>query len=280
MLETSPQSKALALRSLHEDGTLVLPNAWDAGSAVMIAEAGARAIATTSGGVAWSHGKPDGQRLSRNEMVGVIRAIAAAVDVPVTADIEGGYGPAPEDVAATVSAVVAVGAAGINLEDSVAGGGPLFTVAEQAARLRAAREAAARGGLAELVINARTDVYLFGIGAPEGRLDDVLTRASAYAEAGADCLFVPGLLDLEVLTALADEAPLPLNAMAMPGGPGIAELSASGVRRISTGTAVAQAAYTLAGRAATEILEQGTYTELAGALDFAGVDSLFAQRPH
>ncbi|MFF4624960.1 isocitrate lyase/phosphoenolpyruvate mutase family protein [Nonomuraea jabiensis] len=131
-----------------------------------------------------------GQRLSRGEMVRAARRIVDSVDVPVTVDVEGGYGPGPADVAATVRAVVEAGAVGVNLEDSTAVGGPLFDVAGQSARLRAAREAAAAAGLPELFVNARTDVFLFGIGASDGRLGEVLERAEAYAEAGADGIFV------------------------------------------------------------------------------------------
>ncbi|GAA3048437.1 hypothetical protein GCM10020229_69770 [Kitasatospora albolonga] len=213
----SQQSRAVVLRELHKDGVLVLPNAWDAGSAALIARAGVKAIATTSGGVSWSQGKPDQQALSRDEMVEQVRRIAAAVELPVTADVEGGYGPAPEDVAATVEAVIAAGAVGINLEDSKPDF-TLFSADEQAERIRAARAAAERAGLPELVVNLRTDVFLFGIGEEAGRADDVLARAAVYAEAGADGLFVPGLLDLAVIAELVEGQPLPVNVMAGPGG--------------------------------------------------------------
>ncbi|MFG3253491.1 isocitrate lyase/phosphoenolpyruvate mutase family protein [Streptomyces sp. NPDC048172] len=268
-----------ALRALHEEGTLVLPNVWDAASAALVAASGARAVATTSGGVAWSLGRADGQALTREEAAAAVARIAAAVDVPVTADVEGGYGPAPEDVAATVAAVAGAGAAGINLEDSRAPGGPLFTPAEQAERLRAARTAAVEAGVPDLVVNARTDVVLFGIGEPESRLDAVRERAAAYAEAGADCLFVPGLLDLEALSALAAEGPLPVNAMAVPGGPDVAALRAAGVRRVSTGTALAQAAYGTVRRAAAEVLDKGTYGECEGGLEYGELNGLFATGP-
>ena len=276
-MEKSQRAKAESLRALHDSGVLVLPNAWDAGSAALIAQAGAKAIATTSGGVAWSVGRPDGQQLTRAEMIEQVRRIVAAVDVPVTADVEAGYGPAPEDVAATVEAVVAAGAVGVNIEDSKAPGGPLFDAAEQAERLRAGRAAAQRAGLGELVINVRTDVYLFGVGAPEGRLDDVLARASAYAEAGADSLFVPGLVNLDTVTALVNASPLPINVMAGPGAPTVAEFESAGVRRVSVGTSISQAAYSLAQRAAAELLTTGTYTELEGALDFGGINGVFTR---
>ncbi|MET9732792.1 isocitrate lyase/phosphoenolpyruvate mutase family protein [Streptomyces sp. NPDC006458] len=275
-MANTQQTKALALREFHEKGILVLPNAWDAGSAALIAQGGAKAIATTSGGVSWSAGKPDQQALTRDEMVALVRRIADAVEVPVTADIEGGYGLAPEDVAATVTAVIEAGVVGVNLEDSKLDG-TLFTAEEQAARIRAAREAAERAGLPELVINLRTDVFLFGIGAPEGRAADVLARAAVYAQAGADSLFVPGLLDLAVIAELVEGQPLPVNVMAGPGAPTVAEFEAAGVRRVSLGTAVAQAAYSLARRAAAELVTEGTYEELTGALDFGAVNSSFSR---
>jgi len=275
--QETQKAKAESFRALHGGPLLVLPNAWDAGSAVLIAQAGAKAIATTSGGAAWSLGRPDGQQVSREEMADVVRRIAAAVEIPVTADVEGGYGPAPKDVAATVDAVIAAGAVGVNIEDSKAGGGPLFDVSEQADRLRAARAAAEAAGLPELMINARTDVFLFQIGAADGRLADVLARASAYADAGADSLFVPGLVDLDTVTDLVKSSPLPVNVMAGPGAPTVGEFDAAGVRRLSVGTGISQAAYTLAQRAAAELVTKGTYTELEGALDFGGVNSLFAR---
>ncbi|UVS80438.1 isocitrate lyase/phosphoenolpyruvate mutase family protein [Actinokineospora sp. UTMC 2448] len=270
-------AKASAFKALHAEGVLVLPNAWDAGSAALIARSGARAVATTSGGVSWALGRPDGQALTREEMAGQVRRICAAVDLPVTADIEGGYGPDPDDVAATVAAMIDAGAVGVNIEDSVAPGQPLFGSDEQSRRLRAARSAAEAAGVPDLVVNARTDVYLFGIGAEEDRFDDVVARAEAYAEAGADCLFVPGLVDLEAVAALVKAVPLPVNVMAGPGAPTVAEFEAAGARRVSVGTAISQAAYSLAQRVAVELVEHGTYGELAGALDYMSLNSVFGR---
>jgi 2-methylisocitrate lyase-like PEP mutase family enzyme len=266
------KASAEQLRRLHSGGVLVLPNAWDAGSAAIIEQAGAQAIATTSGGVAWSLGRGDGQRLTRAMMIERIREIVAAVTVPVTADIEGGYGPDPGDVAVTVTEVVAAGAVGVNIEDSL--GGTLLGPAEHAARIRAARAAAASAGLPGLFVNARTDVFLFG----SGRLDDVLTRATAYAEAGADGLFVPGLVDLPAIAELTTASPLPVNVMVGPGAPPVADLAAAGVRRVSVGTAITQAAYTLTQRAATELLSQGTYADLEGVLDYGTMNQLLDGR--
>ncbi|MEU7898423.1 isocitrate lyase/phosphoenolpyruvate mutase family protein [Nonomuraea sp. NPDC049152] len=273
--DAATERKARLFRTLSAESVLVLPNAWDAASAAVIAAAGATAIATTSGGVSWSLGRGDGQRLSRGEMVEAARRIVNAVDLPVTVDVEGGYGPAPADVAATVRAVIEAGAVGVNLEDSTAVGGPLYGITEQSARLRAARDAAAAAGLQELFVNARTDVFLFGIGASDGRLGEVLARTAAYAEAGADGIFVPGLLDLDVLRTLCAESPLPVNAMAVGGGPSVTELAQAGVRRISLGTGLAQAAYTAARTAAAELLGTGGLTALDGSLDFGEIDVLF-----
>ncbi|SFW91061.1 isocitrate lyase/PEP mutase family protein [Amycolatopsis australiensis] len=272
-MHSTQRGLAETLRSLHQDGVLVLPNAWDAASAAVIARAGAQAIATTSGGVAWSAGRPDGHGLTREEMAVLVAKIVRVVDVPVTADIEGGYGPSAGDVAETVRAVVDAGAVGINLEDSTAPGGPLFDVGAQVERVRAARDAATGAGLPELWINVRTDVYLFGIGEPESRLDEVLSRAGAYAGAGADSLFVPGLIDLDVLRTLVEQSPLPVNVMVWPGAPSIADLEAVGVRRVSVGTAIAQGAYAVAERATAELLEKGTYGALEGGLDFGTINS-------
>lgn len=271
----SPNDRARLLRSYHDGRGLVLANAWDAGSAVVIADAGALAIATTSAGVAWAVGRPDGQHLTRDDMVQAVRRIVDAVDLPVTADVEGGYGPAPQDVEATVEATLAAGAVGMNLEDSRDVGGPLFSLEEQSERLRAARQAALASDAPDMVINARTDVFLFAIGEPAGRLDEVRRRAEGYAEAGADCLFVPGLLDLAALESLVTTLPLPVNAMAGPGGPGVAELRSAGVQRISVGPTIAQVAYTAARLAARELFTSGTYGACEGAAGFAELNALF-----
>ncbi len=249
---------AARFRALHHGAALVLPNAWDAASAALVEAAGAQAIATTSAGVSWANGAPDGSGLGREAMAGAVARIVAAVRVPVTADIEGGYG----DVAATVRAVIQAGAVGVNLEDSP--GSPLLPAAEQAARIAAARAAADAEGV-DLFVNARTDVYLAGV--PGDQVAEVEERARVYAEAGADGLFVPGLLDLDVIARLA-KGPLPLNVMAGPGAPPVAELAAAGVARVSVGSAIAQSAYAVAARAAAELLGDGTYGTLADGLTY------------
>ncbi|GAB3268995.1 isocitrate lyase/PEP mutase family protein [Kineosporia babensis] len=269
------QSIAREFAELHRAGTpVLLPNAWDAASAVLIAAAGAPAIATSSAAVAWSLGRPDGEHLNRDEVAAVVARIAAVVEVPVTADIEAGYGAAPEEVAGTVRAVIEAGAVGVNLEDSRPDG-TLYPVEQQADRVAAARAAADQAGVESFVINARTDGYLLGIGAPTGRADEVLRRAEAYARAGATCLFVPGLVDVPTLTELVSRAALPISVLADPAGPSIAELAATGVVRISLGTALAEAAYGQAVAATRELLATGTMKALQGYPGFGEVNGRF-----
>ena len=267
------EAQAAELLALHHaEEPLVLPNAWDPASAAVIAAAGARAIATSSAGVAWALGHPDGEAIGRAEMAEAVARIARAVDVPVTADLERGYG----DVGETVRAAIAAGAVGANIEDSTSGR-ELVPAEEQADRLRAGHEAAAAAGVPSFVLNARSDVFLREVGEPAGRLAETTRRAEAYADAGASCLFVPGLLDLPVLAELVVASPLPVAAMARAGGPSVAELAGAGVRRISVGPGLSEAAYALAGRATRELLEHGTYGELEGSLGFAELQALLSR---
>lgn len=264
---------AEAFAALHRE-RLVLPNAWDAGSARIIARAGAKAIATTSGGCAWSAGVPDGGGLDRDRAVAAIRAIVRVVDLPVTADIETGYGDSLGELATTIGQVLEAGAVGVNLEDS--GKTPLYAPEEMAERIATARDAAGAFGV-PLFINARSDVYLRGVGDPAGRLDDVIARARVYAEAGANGIFVPGLLDLEALRTVVAAVDLPVNVMVGPGAPAIDELAATGARRFSAGTGITMAVYGLADRAARELLTQGTYTELRDGLDYLTINGEFSR---
>jgi 2-methylisocitrate lyase-like PEP mutase family enzyme len=265
------ESQAAELLALHHaDEPLVLPNAWDPASAAVIAGAGARAIATSSAGVAWALGYADGEEIERDEMLEAVSRIARVVDVPVTADLERGYG----NVGATVTAAVAAGAVGANIEDATAGR-DLVPAEEQAASLRAGREAAGAAEVPSFVLNARTDVFLREIGEPGGRLDETKRRAEAYAEAGASCLFVPGLLDLDALADLSAASPIPIAAMARAGGPTVTDLASAGVRRVSVGPALSEAAYGLARRAARELLESGSYESLDGAIGFPELQALF-----
>ena len=265
--------------SLHRPGDpLLLPNAWDAASAVMIASAGAKAIATTSAGVAWSLGVRDAADLGPHRAGAVIERIAASVAVPVSADIEAGYGPGPDSVATTVTAVIRAGAVGVNLEDrSGHDGAPLFEPAGQAERLAEARAAADRLAM-PLWINARTDVFLAGAGPEAERVDAVLERAAAYAAAGADSLFVPGLTDLAAIARLA-AGPLPVAVMVWAGAPTVAELASAGAARDQPRFAVAPAAYAVAARAAAELLSDGTYNTSAGGIPFDQINNALPPGP-
>ncbi|CAA9247091.1 MAG: Carboxyvinyl-carboxyphosphonate phosphorylmutase [uncultured Corynebacteriales bacterium] len=274
MPDMTQLSRAELFRRLHtEGGPLVLPNAWDAASAALVERAGAAAVATTSGAVAWSLGAADGDRLPWAELAAAVRRIAGTVSVPVTADCESG-GPDPAGVAETVRQVLDAGAVGVNLED---GGVPLRPVGEQAERIAAARSAADALGV-PLFVNARVDVFLYKVGERAERLPETVRRATAYAEAGADGIFVPGVLAPAVLTELVERIPLPVNVLTGPGGPTIAELAATGVRRISLGTALAEAAYATARRAAAELLSTGTYDSLTDAVAYPDMQALFPGR--
>ncbi|MGC5013583.1 isocitrate lyase/PEP mutase family protein [Streptosporangium sp. DT93] len=272
------KARALTLHALHAHPPLILPNAWDPASAAAIEAAGAKAIATTSAGASWAAGVADGGGLDRATALDALRRIVAAVSVPVTADIESGYGATPEEVGATVAEVLAAGAVGVNIEDSPGvRGEPLLEPEAQAERLLAAREAARAAGI-ELCVNARTDTYLAGIGTAGERLAATMARAERYAAAGADVLFVPGVADPEVIRTLVG-GPLPINVMASPGAPAVAHLAALGVARVSVGSAVAQAAYGLAAAATRELLGPGTYRCLEIALEYGELNDLLRAHP-
>ncbi|MFF3580678.1 isocitrate lyase/PEP mutase family protein [Streptomyces mirabilis] len=274
---------ALAFRALHIPGRpLVLPNAWDTASARLVEEAGAAAVATTSAGLAWDLGTADGDRLDRGRALGAVARVAAAVRVPVSADIESGYAKDAAGVGDTIRAVLAAGAVGVNIEDALyegegddgegvgdGGRGPLRPVAEQAERIAAARAAADAAGV-PLFINARIDTVLRGAGGVE----ETLERAAAFLAAGADGIFVPGAVDPGTVKSLVAGVEGPLNVLVGPGAPSVAELAALGVARISTGSSIAQAAHAVVRRAARELLSAGTYDSLTGGLDYAELNTL------
>jgi 2-methylisocitrate lyase-like PEP mutase family enzyme len=263
-------ARARRLHALHDPAApLALANAWDVASARVVEAAGAPAVATTSAGVAWSLGLPDGDRLDRDALLAVVSRIAGAVAVPVTVDAEGGFAAEAADVATTVAGLLDAGAVGMNIEDG--GRAP----EELAARVAAARAAADRAGVA-LFVNARTDVFLRGLGAPEDRVAEAVARARRYVEAGADGIFVPGVADPATIAELAAAIPVPLNVMAVPGLPPVAELGRLGVARVSLGSSVAEAAYAVARRAAVELAGPGTYGVLADGVDYRELDALVA----
>ncbi|WP_328827277.1 isocitrate lyase/phosphoenolpyruvate mutase family protein [Streptomyces sp. NBC_00252] len=268
------RDRALAFRALHVPGRpLVLPNAWDAASARIVEDTGAAAVATTSAGVAWALGVPDGDLLGRERAVAAVARIAGSVAVPVSADIESGFAEDPAGVADTVRAVLAAGAVGVNIEDALYGGeGVLRPVAEQAERIAAAREAADAEGV-PLFVNARIDTFLRGAGG----VDATLERAAAFRAAGADGIFVPGTVEPGTVKELADGIDAPLNVLVGPGAPPVAELAALGVARVSAGSSVALAAYAVVRRAARELLDTGTYGEQTGGLGYGELNSLLEQ---
>jgi len=267
--------RADAFRAMHRGPrTLLLPNVWDVASARIIEDAGFGAIATTSAGIAFSLGYPDGQKISREEMLARVGRIARAVKVPVTADVEAGYGDRPEDAARTAAAVIEAGAVGMNLED---GAGdpkhPLVDLSLQLDKIRAVREAALKAGVL-LVLNARTDVYLDQVGAPETRYAETIKRAIAFRDAGADCVFVPGLRDSATISQLVQDAQCPVNILAGPGSPSIPELEKLGVARVSLGSGPMRATLGLLRRMAQELKSSGTYSVLDGAPAHADVNRM------
>jgi len=237
---------------------LVLPNAWDVASARILEELGYPAIATTSAGIAFSLGYPDGQRISRKEMLEVVARIAHAVRVPVTADMEAGYGTTVKEMNETAKALIAAGAIGMNLED-VTGDDESshVNVALQVEKIQSIRETAASLGV-PLVLNARTDVYLMPIGPAETRFERTVGRLRAYRQAGADCLFAPGVRDGETIRKLVAAMAGPLNILLMPGGPSLGELEKMGVARASAGSAVMRATLSLVQRIGKELMQAGS----------------------
>jgi len=259
-----------SFRELHQSPEiLLLANAWDAGSARLVESLGAKAIATTSAGLAWSRGYPDGDALPLEQLVAATREIARVIRVPLSVDIEGGYSDDPAAVAEVVAAVIDAGAIGINLEDG-AGSADLLC-----AKIEAARQAAVRAGF-DLFINARTDVYLRGLATGDAGVEEVLRRAERYRAAGCDGLFVPVLAEEGAIRAIATAiAPLPLNIMLLPSLPSIDRLQVLGVRRLSAGAAIAKAAWSTTSRLAEAFLG-GSWDEMfANPVDYVATNRLF-----
>jgi len=268
-------AKANLFRDLHRGPKiLLLPNAWDVASARILENASVAAIATTSAGVAFTLGYPDGQKISREEMLSVVARIAAKVKIPVTADVEAGYGNRPEDAALTARAVIEAGAVGLNLEDGT-DDRRLVDLSLQLEKIAAVRETSRMMGV-PLVLNARTDVYLLELGKAESRFVETLKRLIAFREAGADCLFAPGIRDLEVISRLVREVQNPVNILAGPGSPSIPELHRIGVARVSLGSSTMRATLGLVQRMAQELQTTGTYNALEGAPSHAEVNNLLS----
>jgi 2-methylisocitrate lyase-like PEP mutase family enzyme len=260
-------------RNLHQGPRLfVLPNAWDAITARLIESLGAKAIATTSAGLAWSRGYPDGGALPEDQLIAAASDIARVIRVPLTVDIEAGYSDDPAAVARLVARVLAVGAVGINIEDG-AGSADLLCK-----KIDAIRDHVAQSG-ADLFINTRTDVYLRGVARGEAATEEIIRRASRYREAGCDGLFVPGLSAADGMAAIAAAIePMPLNVMAVPNLPSMDALKKSGVRRLSAGSSIAQAALGCASHLVSSFLA-GTMSEMFDAsADYAAMNRLLAAR--
>jgi 2-methylisocitrate lyase-like PEP mutase family enzyme len=255
------KAKAERLRRLHRGpGTLALPNAWDVASArILETTAGCKAIGTSSAGIAAVLGYVDREGISRAEMLDIVGRIARAVTVPVSADVEAGYGATAAEAAETARAVIAAGAVGLNLEDGEPGDPPsLVEPSLHGAKILAVRRAADEAGV-PLVVNARTDGYWLGLGQPRSRFEETVERARAYLEAGADCIFVPGVTDRDTIRALARAVPGPLNVLATADAPPISELAELGVARVSVGSGFHRATLRNLQRMAQEYLEDGTY---------------------
>ncbi|NRF69704.1 isocitrate lyase/phosphoenolpyruvate mutase family protein [Aquincola sp. S2] len=271
-------ARARAFRALHRaEAVFLMPNAWNAGSARLLEAGGFAALATTSAGIAYSLGRSDGSgAVSRSEMMDNIRRITHAVSVPVNADLEAGYGPTAADVAETIRLAIDAGAAGGNIEDATGdAAAPLFDAGTAAERIAAARAAADASGL-DFTLTARSDAFLCGH--PDA-FDEAVQRCRLYAQAGADCLFVPGVRDSGVLAALVREVAAPMNVvMGLTGASlSVQELGAMGVRRISIGGSLARATFGLVRRAADEMRERGTFSFAEQQIPDAQLGRFFAE---
>jgi len=271
--------KAAVLRKLHQGPKiLVLANAWDVISARMVEQIGFPAVATTSAGIAAALGYPDGQRVSRDEMLGVVGRIARAVKVPVTADMEAGYGTTPAQMAETARALIEAGAVGLNLEDKTGDDeSSQVEIALQVEKIQAIQEASAAAGV-PLVLNARTDIYLMPIGPPETRFERTVERLGAYRKAGADCVFAPALKESETIARLVAAIKAPLNILMMPGGPSLDELERLGVARASIGSGLMRATLGRARSLARAMFERRDDQALfAEAVPYAEVNRLLGR---
>ncbi len=257
------QNKAQRFRELHHaDDMLILPNAWDVASAKIFEQAGFSAIATTSAGVAWSLGYADGEHIPRDEMLRAVERIARATALPVSADLEAGYGDTPEAVANTMRLAIEAGAVGVNVEDGTHHAEqPLRDIELQLEMIQAIRETAHAADV-PLVINARTDTYVRSVGDEESRFAETVRRANAYFQAGADCAFVIGLRTGETIARLVPAIHGAVNILTGPGAPTIPELARIGVKRVSFGSGPMAASLAFLQQLAIELRDAGTYATL------------------
>jgi 2-methylisocitrate lyase-like PEP mutase family enzyme len=271
---TSFSSHCQLFRRLHQSGCFVMPNPWDPGSARLLAELGFSALATISSGFAWSRGRPD-NHVSLDDTLAQLRSIADAVDVPINADFEGGFATKPADVAANVARATATGISGLSIEDSTGDPAkPLFDFALAVDRVRAARRAIDESGTG-VVLTGRSEGFI--VARPD--LAETIRRLVAYADAGAECLYAPGIrTPAEIAAVVSAVAPKPVNVLVGGDFTTVAELAGAGVRRISVGGALARAAWGAFLDSAKEIAEHGTFTRLARAIPFAEIDGSFASK--
>ena len=270
---------ANAFRKMHQGPpALLLPNAWDAVSARLFEESGFRAVATTSGGLAWTLGYPDGEGAPWAEVVAATRRIVRVVDVPVSADIEAGFGVTPADVFSNVREMIAAGVVGINIEDSdLRAKGTLRPIEDSVERVRAARRAAIESGV-PLVLNARTDVFHHNIGEAKDRPAEAHRRARAYLDAGADCIFLFGHPELEVVAELAKSIKAPINIVGRVGMPGMGELERLGVARVSTASGPAMAALSTVRNVARALFEGRRFDSLTSDVKRADLQKWFTDK--
>ena len=278
MPDPEQKKKAEAFRAMHTGtGVVLLPNVWDVASARIIEAAGFHAIATTSAGIAFAQGFPDGQKIPADQMISAVAHIASAVRVPVTADVEAGYGQRPEDATRTARNVINAGVVGMNFEDATGDADhPLTELPLQLERIRAIRETADELRV-PLVLNARTDVYLLQIGDPSRRYDDAVRRLAAFRDAGADCVFVPGVRDAETIGRFVADLKCPVNILGMPGSPSVPELVKLGVKRISLGSGPMRSSLGFLRRLAEEVKTSGTYKLMEGAPSHAEMNKLIGR---
>jgi len=260
-----------SFRQLHESGCFVIPNPWDIGSARVLEQLGFPALATTSSGFAWSMGLPD-NGVSLDDALAHFRAIAGSVGIPVNGDFEGGFAIEPAGVAANITLAIHTGIAGVSLEDSTGDPrNPLFDFTLSVERIRAARQAIDRSGIST-ILTGRSEGFI--VGRPD--LDETIRRLTAYAEAGADCLYAPGLRSHDDIAAVVRTlSPKPVNVLVGGNFATVADLAKLGVRRISVGGALARAAWTGFLSAANEIAEHGTFNGCGAAVPFADLDGRF-----
>jgi len=270
---TQPTDRCRIFRQLHESGCFIVPNPWDLGSARLLAQLGFRALATTSSGFAWSLGRPD-NHVSLEATLAYLRAISQGVEIPVSADFEGGFATAPEAVGTNVAAAVNTGIAGLSIEDATRdASSPLYDFSLAVERIQAARRAIDDSGTG-IVLTGRSEGFI--VGRPD--LGETIRRLTAFAEAGADCLYAPGLRSMaDIRAVVAAVAPKPVNVLVGSDFATVAQLMDAGVRRISVGGALARAAWTSFLKAAKEIVQHGTFVGLAGAVPSAEMNRSFSR---